>query len=115
MMNFKIRLVGSLKRSTIILALINVILLSFVSVHILGICRVVKLEGRSCYDFGDGLAYELVDLPLIAFSFLLDIIWTIIALKDVFRRDYRSIFVLFVITILWIVTCSIVWHMSMLE
>jgi len=115
MMKFKIRLFGSLKRSTIILASINVILLAFISLHILGICRGVKLEGRNCYDYGDVLAYHVIDLPVIAFCFLLDIIWTIIALKDIFRRDYRSICVLFFVTILWIVTCSIVWHMTMLE
>ena len=103
-----------MKKSIIILTSINLILLIFISIHILGICHAAKLEGRNYYDFGDNFSFCFIDLPIIAFCFLLDFIWTIIAVKDIHRRDYQSVIALTSVTIIWIVTCAIVWHMTMM-
>jgi len=103
-----------MNKSNIIFASINLLLLVFVSIHILGICSFAKSEGRNYYGFSDNFSFGFIDLPVIGFCFLLDFIWTIKAVIEIFRREYQSICVLTSVTFLWIVMCSIVWHLTML-
>ncbi len=102
-----------MKKSTIILTSINLIGLFLFSIHILGIYHNAKLEERNYYDFGDNLSFKIIDLPIFYFCCLLDVFWAVKAVIDIFRRDYQSVCVLTAVTLIWMVTCMIIWHLTM--
>jgi hypothetical protein len=66
------------------------------------ICNFAKTEQRGFYDFGDSLQYIFTGLPVLLLCLLINILWGIKALINIFRRrDYHAFVVGVVIAALW--------------
>jgi hypothetical protein len=91
-----------MNKSTTKYCLINVFgMLCFVG-YVWGARHLAITDGRESYDLGDSAGFILVVVPVLLLSIVVNIIWTVVALRAILRnRTYQSAVVLVIVIALW--------------
>lgn len=60
------------------------------------------MEGRNSSDFGDGLGFLLLVIPIVFLCLICNIAWAVMAAVDIYReRNYRSVAAFMSVVVLW--------------
>jgi TRAP-type C4-dicarboxylate transport system permease small subunit len=92
-----------MKTSTILFSVANLMGLLLCAFFVSGIVKWARMEERDYHDASDGIAFFATVGPVLFVCFLLNTIWGVKALVDIFRRrDYQASLALGAVASVWI-------------
>lgn len=97
-----------MKTSTIAFSALNFLGMFCLISYVFGARFQAIMEARDSSDFGDGLDFLLLVIPIVFLCLICNIAWAVMAAVDVYReQNYRTVAALMSVVVLWVASVQV--------
>ena len=91
-----------MKTSTIAFSALNLLGMFCLVSYVSGARFQATMEGRDSSDFGDGLGFLLLVIPIVFLCLICNIAWAVMAAVDIYReQNYRTVAAFMSMVVFW--------------